>query len=85
VKKALSGVYSSPKGHWVGDGVPVRSLFSDDGLGRQLGPFLLLDYAGSGARPFVMNSRQEIETAVDDFQRGKFGHMPAAEAQTADA
>ncbi len=38
-----------------------------------------------GYGPFVMNSRQEIETAVDDFQRGKFGRMPAAEAQTADA
>ncbi len=46
MKKALSGVYPSPKGHWVGDGFPVRSLFSYDGLGRQLSPFLLLDYAG---------------------------------------
>jgi redox-sensitive bicupin YhaK (pirin superfamily) len=46
VKKALQGVYSSPKGHWVGDGFPVRSLFSYDGLGQHLSPFLLLDYAG---------------------------------------
>ena len=46
MKKALSGVHPSPKGHWVGDGFPVRSLFSYDGLGRQLSPFLLLDYAG---------------------------------------
>ena len=46
MKKAISGVYASPKGHWVGDGFPVRSLFSYDGLGRQLSPFLLLDYAG---------------------------------------
>jgi redox-sensitive bicupin YhaK (pirin superfamily) len=38
-----------------------------------------------GYGPFVMNSRREIETAVADFQRGKFGRMPAAEAQTADA
>jgi hypothetical protein len=29
-----------------------------------------------------MNSRQEIETAVSDFQRGKFGRMPAAQAET---
>ena len=29
-----------------------------------------------GYGPFVMNSRQEIETAVNDFQRGKFGRMP---------
>jgi quercetin 2,3-dioxygenase len=46
MKKAVSGVYPGPKGHWVGDGFPVRSLFSYDGLGRQLSPFLLLDYAG---------------------------------------
>ena len=46
MKKTVSGVYSSPKGHWVGDGFPVRSLFSYDGLGQQLSPFLLLDYAG---------------------------------------
>ena len=46
MEKAVLGVYPSPKGHWVGDGFPVRSLFSYDGLGRHLSPFLLLDYAG---------------------------------------
>jgi hypothetical protein len=30
-----------------------------------------------GYGPFVMNTRQQIETAVNDFQRGKFGRMPA--------
>ncbi len=44
--KKIIGVHSAPQGHWVGDGFPVRSLFSYDGLGRQLSPFLLLDYAG---------------------------------------
>jgi redox-sensitive bicupin YhaK (pirin superfamily) len=46
VKKALLGVSPSPKGHWVGDGFPVRSLFTYDNLGQHLSPFLLLDYAG---------------------------------------
>jgi quercetin 2,3-dioxygenase len=46
VKKTVSGVFPSPKGHWVGDGFPVRSLFSYDKLGQHLSPFLLLDYAG---------------------------------------
>jgi quercetin 2,3-dioxygenase len=46
VKKAVLGVSPSPKGHWVGDGFPVRSLFSYDNLGQHLSPFLLLDYAG---------------------------------------
>ncbi len=32
--------------HWVGDGFPVRSLFSYQSLAGQLDPFLLLDYAG---------------------------------------
>ncbi|MBP6602334.1 MAG: pirin family protein [Verrucomicrobiales bacterium] len=31
--------------HWVGDGFPVRSVFSYDTLGQELDPFLLLDYA----------------------------------------
>jgi quercetin 2,3-dioxygenase len=44
--KPLLGKHPSPRGHWVGDGFPVRSLFSYDGLGKQLSPFLLLDYAG---------------------------------------
>jgi hypothetical protein len=46
VKKTVARVYPSPKGHWVGDGFPVRSLFSYDNLGQHLSPFLLLDYAG---------------------------------------
>jgi quercetin 2,3-dioxygenase len=46
VKKTVLGVYPSPKGHWVGDGFPVRSLFTYDNLGQHLSPFLLLDYAG---------------------------------------
>lgn len=45
MKKVL-GIYSSPRPHWVGDGFPVRSLFSYDTLGKHLSPFLLLDYAG---------------------------------------
>ena len=43
--KTVRGIYSNPQGHWVGDGFPVRSLFDYQGLGQQLSPFLLLDYA----------------------------------------
>ncbi len=35
----------SGTGHWVGDGFPVRSLFSYGGQPKALSPFLLLDYA----------------------------------------
>lgn len=45
--KAIIATISAPKGHWVGDGFPVRSLFSYHGTDTQLiSPFLLLDYAG---------------------------------------
>jgi hypothetical protein len=46
MKKSVLGIHASPPGHWVGDGFPVRSLFSYDRLGAQVSPFLLLDYAG---------------------------------------
>lgn len=44
--KEILGVHSAPGQHWVGDGFPVRSLFSYGDKGQQLSPFLLLDYAG---------------------------------------
>ena len=37
--------------HWVGNGFPVRSVFDYNGLGRELSPFLLLDYAAPYAFP----------------------------------
>lgn len=45
MKKVL-GVHGNPQRHWVGDGFPVRSLFSYNALGDQVSPFLLLDHAG---------------------------------------
>ncbi|WEJ85962.1 pirin family protein [Kluyvera intermedia] len=44
--KQITGVYTAPRPHWVGDGFPVRSLFSYQSHGESLSPFLLLDYAG---------------------------------------
>ena len=44
--KKILGVHSAPGRHWVGDGFPVRSLFSYNDHGRDLSPFLLLDHAG---------------------------------------
>ena len=44
--KKILGVYTNPNRHWVGDGFPVRSLFSYNSHGAHVSPFLLLDYAG---------------------------------------
>lgn len=32
--------------HWVGDGFPVRTIFSYNDIAREISPFLLMDYAG---------------------------------------
>ncbi|MGV8824396.1 pirin family protein [Methylibium petroleiphilum] len=44
--KQLSFVRRSPGRHWVGDGFPVRSIFSYNDLAEPMSPFLLLDHAG---------------------------------------
>jgi quercetin 2,3-dioxygenase len=49
--KKIVGVYSAPRSHWVGNGFPVRSMFSYDSHGAHLSPFLLLDYAGPAQFP----------------------------------
>jgi quercetin 2,3-dioxygenase len=50
MKKVL-GVYGAPRPHWVGDGFPVRSLFSHVSHDAHVSPLLLLDYAGSADLP----------------------------------
>ncbi|MDF1586221.1 pirin family protein [Marinimicrococcus flavescens] len=45
MKKVL-GVHDAPPPHWVGDGFPVRSLFSHARHGAAVSPFLLADHAG---------------------------------------
>jgi quercetin 2,3-dioxygenase len=44
--KRILGIYSAPPRHWVGDGFPVRSMFSYNSHGQHVSPFLLLDHAG---------------------------------------
>lgn len=44
--RKVIGVRNAPRQHWVGDGFPVRSLFTYGNVGRELSPFLMLDYAG---------------------------------------
>jgi len=84
MRKAVLGIYASPKGHWVGDGFPVRSLFSYDGLGAALSPFLLLDYAGPAhfapaARPRGVGEHPHrgFETVTIVYQ-GEVAHRDSA-------
>lgn len=44
--RKILGIYGGPRPHWVGDGFPVRSLFSHASHDKHVSPFLLLDYAG---------------------------------------
>jgi len=78
--KKLLRVYQSSRTHWVGDGFPVRSVFDYNGLGKDLSPFLLLDYVapypfapaqerrGVGAHP-----HKGFETVTVAFQ-GEIEH-----------
>lgn len=43
--KKIIGIYRNQNMHWVGDGFPVKNLFSYERLGQAISPFLLLDYA----------------------------------------
>ena len=49
--RKIVSVTPPPSGHWVGDGFPVRSLFSPDSHGDAVSPFLLLDYGGPAEFP----------------------------------
>ena len=49
--KKVIGIQGNDRGHWVGDGFPVRTLFFYQDLGKQMSPFLMLDYAGPAEFP----------------------------------
>lgn len=61
--KKILGIHRSPHAHWVGDGFPVRSLFTYDDLASQISPFLLLDYAGPMTSPHRCPSRRRSAPA----------------------
>lgn len=44
--RQVRGIFGSAGTHWIGDGFPVRSMFSHAAQGEHVSPFLLLDYAG---------------------------------------
>ena len=44
--KQLHRITRTDESHWVGDGFPVRTLFSYNTPDAEVSPFLMLDYAG---------------------------------------
>jgi redox-sensitive bicupin YhaK (pirin superfamily) len=49
--KNVISIQHAGRGHWVGDGFPVRTMFSHQTHGSKISPFLLLDYAGPADFP----------------------------------
>ena len=70
--------------HWVGNGFPVRSVFDYNGLGRELSPFLLLDYAapyqfppGNEKRGVGAHPHKGFETVTVAYQ-GELEHRDSS-------
>lgn len=53
--KKPSLIQKNAASHWVGDGFPVRSIFSYNDIASEMSPFLLLDYAGPTNFPATKN------------------------------
>ena len=49
--KQLHRITRANESHWVGDGFPVRTLFSYNTPDAEVSPFLMLDYAGPAEFP----------------------------------
>jgi redox-sensitive bicupin YhaK (pirin superfamily) len=82
--KKLLRVHQSSGMHWVGNGFPVRSVFDYNGLGRELSPFLLLDYAapyefppGNEKRGVGGHPHKGFETVTVSYQ-GEIEHRDSS-------
>ncbi|MGE0116705.1 MAG: pirin family protein [Dongiaceae bacterium] len=82
--KKLARVYRTADSHWVGNGFPVRSVFSYNRHGADISPFLLLDYAGpaefppaSGRRGVEQHPHRGFETVTIVYQ-GEVEHRDTA-------
>lgn len=64
--KAVRRVVRDVRPHWVGDGFPVRSLFSYHEDAAAVSPFLLLDYAG----PYQFPPAEAIRGVGEHPHRG---------------
>lgn len=82
--KKLSKIGRADGAHWVGDGFPVRTMFSYNTHGADISPFLLLDYAGpaefppsSKPRGVAQHPHRGFETVTVVYQ-GEVEHRDTA-------
>lgn len=82
--KPLKTVRQSSATHWVGDGFPVRSVFSYGDPGIDLSPFLLMDYAapyefpaGGERRGVAAHPHRGFETVTVCYQ-GELEHRDSS-------
>lgn len=57
MSKSLEFVQRAQSHHWVGNGFPVRSIFTYNDIHEAMSPFLLLDYAGPAEFPPTQERR----------------------------
>ena len=82
--KKLLRIHQSSGLHWVGNGFPVRSVFDYNGLGQELSPFLLMDYAapihfgpGTEKRGVGAHPHKGFETVTVAYQ-GELEHRDSS-------
>lgn len=82
--KQLHRITHTDESHWVGDGFPVRTLFSYNTPDAEMSPFLMLDYAGptefppaSKPRGVGMHPHRGFETVTLLYQ-GEVEHHDSA-------
>ena len=82
--KSVIGIHSNNQAHWVGDGFPVRTLFSYQSMGEELSPFLMLDYASPTRFPPATTAKgvgphphRGFETVTIAFE-GELAHKDSA-------
>ncbi len=82
--KKISKIIRDVPGHWVGDGFPVRTLFSYNSEDVAVSPFLMLDHAGpaefqpsSQARGVGLHPHRGFETVTIIYD-GAVAHKDTA-------
>ena len=77
--KKVAGVFENGSTHWVGDGFHVRNLFPSNGIGEEISPFLMLDYAGPTVIPAGQKQRGVGEHPHRGFETVTIAYQGAVE------